>query len=210
MKLVALAAALFAGLLGLALGINSDWSVGIDTAVAEWFDTHRTARRDHEERGVFRYIGSPVHVLVAALVIGAALSARSRSVLPILCVTGGVGIGAVVEGTLKAVVGRTATSGPLLHYPHSYPSGHVTGTTALLGLTAVCLAAGQGRAVRAALAAVVTAGVLTVAYLALYIGAHTLTDVIGGMLLGGSIVAAGAAVLAAAARHPAATRAPAA
>jgi undecaprenyl-diphosphatase len=46
----------------------------------------------------------------------------------------------------------------------------------------------------------VTCAVLFVAYLALYIGAHTFTDVIGGMLLGGAIVAAGSAVLAAAGR----------
>ena len=204
MKLLArplwLAIALFAGLLGLALAINSGWSAGVDTAVAEWFDAHRTARRDREAGGVFGYIGRPTHVLVASVLIGGVLSARARSPLPLLCVTGGVGIGAVVEAGLKAVVGRTATTGPLLHYQHSYPSGHVTGTTALLGLTAVCLAAGHGRGIRWALAAVVTAGVLAVAYLALYTGAHTLTDVIGGMLLGGSVVAAGAAVLSGATR----------
>ena len=199
-----LAAALFAGLLVLALAVSSGWSAGVDTAVAEWFGAHRTARRDHEAGRVFAYIGRPTHVLVAAVLIGGALSVRARSVLPLLCVTGGVGIGAAVEATLKAVVGRTATAGPLLHYQHSYPSGHVTGTTALLGLAAVCLAAGQGRAVRAALAVGVGAGVLTVAYLALYTGAHTLTDVIGGMLLGGAVVAAGAAVIATATRAPAA------
>jgi undecaprenyl-diphosphatase len=109
-------------------------------------------------------------------------------------------VGAAVEATLKSVIGRTATSGPLLHYPHTFPSGHVTGTAALLGMIAVCLGTGRSRAVKTALAVLVTCAVLFVAYLALYIGAHTFTDVIGGMLLGGAIVAAGSAVLAAAGR----------
>ena len=131
---------------------------------------------------------------------GALLSARARSVLPALLVTGGVGVGAAVEGTLKAIIGRTATAGPLLHYPHSFPSGHVTGTAALLGMVAVCLGSGRSRGLQAALGVLVVGAVLFVAYLALYTGAHTFTDVLGGMALGGAIVAAGSAILAATSR----------
>ncbi len=204
MKRILVAVGLFAALLAVAAGINSDLLTGIDTAVAEWFDAHRTRKRDRQDAGIFGYIGRPLHVLVAAAVCGALLSARARSVLPGLCLVGGVGVGAAVEATLKAVIGRTATSGPLLHYPHTFPSGHVTGTAALLGMIAVCVGAGQSRAVKTALAVLVTGAVAVVAYLALYIGAHTFTDVIGGMLLGGAIVAAGSAVLAAANRVTAA------
>jgi undecaprenyl-diphosphatase len=194
------AVGLFAALLAVAAGINSDPLSGIDTAVAEWFDAHRNRERNREDAGIFGYLGRPIHVLVVAAVCGALLSARARSAVPALSVVGGVGVGAAVEATLKSVIGRTATSGPLLHYPHTFPSGHVTGTAALLGMIAVCLGAGRGRAVKTALAVLVTCAVLFVAYLALYIGAHTFTDVIGGMLLGGAIVAAGSAVLAAAGR----------
>ena len=31
------------------------------------------------------------------------------------------------------VIGRTATTGPLVDYPHSFPSGRVTGTAVLSG-----------------------------------------------------------------------------
>ena len=185
-----------AGLLGaLALSLNTEWCTGLDTFVADWFDTHRTRRRDAEAGGIFGYIGRPLHVLIAAVLCGTLLSARARSALPALLVTGGVGLGAAVEGTLKAVVGRTATTDPLEHYQHSYPSGHVTGTAALLGLIAVCLGATAGRTARTVLAIAAVFGVVFVAFLALYTGAHTFTDVIGGMLLGGSIVALGAAAL---------------
>ena len=50
-------------------------------------------------------------------------------------------------------------------------------------------------AVRTALALLVVASAGAVAVLALYTGAHTFSDVIGGMLLGGAIVALGAAAV---------------
>ena len=185
---ILLAAGLFTALAALAAGINADWLAALDTSVAEWFDTHRTRRRDHEAAGVFGYIGRPLHVLVVAVVCGTLLSVRARSAMPVIGVTGAVGIGLAVEQTFKAVIGRTATTGPLVDYPHSFPSGHVTGTAALLGTIAVFLGAGAGRAVRTTLAVLVVAAVVVVAVLALYTGAHTFSDVIGGMLLGGAIV----------------------
>ena len=128
-----------------------------------------------------------MHVLVVAAVCGTLLSFRARSAIPLIGVSGTVGLGVVVEQTLKAVIGRTASTGPLVDYPHSFPSGHVTGTAALLGTIAVFLGAGANRAVRTTLAGLVVTAV--VAVLALYTGAHTVSDVIGGMLLGGAIVA---------------------
>lgn len=200
-----LLAAGLAGVLGaLALSVNTELMAGLDTAVAEWFDRHRTRERRQEDGHIFGYIGKPIHVLVVAAVCGALLSLRARSAVPGLCVVGGVGVGAAVEGTLKAVIGRTATAQPLAHYPHSFPSGHVTGTAALLGMVAVFLGAGRSRAVQAGLALLVIGAVLFVAYLALYTGAHTFTDVLGGMALGGAIVAAGSAILAATSRATAA------
>ena len=186
---LALAAGLFTALAVLAVGINADWLAALDTSVADWFDTHRSRRRDQQAAGVFGYIGRPVHVLVAAMVCGTLLSIRARSAMPVIGVTGAVGLGVIVEQTLKAVIGRTASAGPLVDYPHSFPSGHVTGTAALLGTIAVFLGVGSSRTVRTALAVLVATAVFAVAVLALYTGAHTFSDVIGGMLLGGAIVA---------------------
>ncbi len=61
-------------------------------------------------------------------------------------------------------------------------------------MTAVCFGARRSRRRRAILTALVLAGVVIVALLALYSYAHTFTDVLGGMALGGAIVAAGAAL----------------
>ena len=188
MKTVWLAAACIATLAALAVAINSAVLIGIDTSVAEWFAARRIRSRDAEAAGVFGYIGRPVHVLIPALVCGGLLSLWARSVTPVVLVAGAVGVGVVVEATLKATVGRTVTAGPLVDYTHSFPSGHVTGTAALFGTIAVCLGS-------RAFALVAAGAVVLVAYLALYTGAHTCTDVIGGMALGGAIVALGAAFL---------------
>ncbi len=65
------------------------------------------------------------------------------------------------------------------------------GLAALRGMIAVCPAARTGRALKVVLTSLVAAGVLSVAFLALYAGAHTFTDIIGGMVLGGAVVALG-------------------
>lgn len=205
-RLVLLSAALFAALMALASQLNADWANALDASVETWLDTHRSARLRVDSAGAFRFLGSPIHVGSAALAFGALLSARNRSALPALLIVGGVGVGVGMEQALKATIGRTPATlaalhdGSLVAYQHSYPSGHVTGSAALLGMSAVCLGAQCNRATKTVLAALVVAGVLAVAFLALYSRAHICTDVIGGMFLGGAIVALGAATLAPSAR----------
>lgn len=197
-----LAAGLLAALIAMAVGINADWLTTLDTSVESWFDAHRSRRWKVDASGIFRFIGSPVHVASAAGACGGLLSLRARSVIPVVLVVGGVGIGVAAEQTFKALVTRTSTAvaelqerSVLQHFEHAFPSGHVTGSAALLGMIAVCLGTGASRTVRIALAVPVVAGVLFVGFIALYSMAHTFTDVIGGMLLGGAIVSLGAAVL---------------
>lgn len=189
MRLALVVIGAFTALTGLALGINSDWASGLDTSVADWFAARRTHREDVDAGGFFRYLGRPFHVLAVAVAFGLSLSSRRRSLWPMGLIVGAVAVGVLAEQTLKATIGRSATSGVPVFYAHSFPSGHVTGTAALLGSIAVCLGAGRSRAVKAAAAGLVVTGVLVVAWLALYVGAHTFTDVIGGMFLDGGIVA---------------------
>ena len=205
---VLLSATLFAVLVILALNVNADWMTAPDDAVERWLDAHRSKRWRVDADGAFGYLGRPLHVATAGVLAGSLLAWRSRSVLPLVLVTGGVGAGVALEQTFKAVFGRSEATLAALHdgsltaYQHSFPSGHVTGAATLLGMIAVCLGVGRSAAVKAVLAVMVVAGVLTVAALALYSRAHIFSDVIGGMVLGGAIVALGAAALAAA-RPPA-------
>ncbi len=197
-------AALFTLLAAFAVGINSEWLSGLDTSVETWFGAHRFPRWRPDANGSFRLLGRPGYVGSVAVVCGALLSARARSSIPVVVVVGSVGVGVVVEQTLKMVVTRTSTAvAELQHRPpshwhqfaHSFPSGHVTGSAALFGSIAVCLGVGSGRAVKATLVGLAVAGVLFVAFLAVYTEAHTFVDAIGGMILGGAIVSMGAAVL---------------
>lgn len=190
---------LAAGLLGLlaflAMHINDHRVAGLDVFLEDWFDAHRTRRREAAASGIFGYIGRPEHVAIVALAFGAPLSLLLRSALPLVCVMGSVGVGVAAEEVLKAVIGRTAGTGPLVEYPHSFPSGHVMGTTVVLGTIAVCLGVRANGFVRELLVVVVMAGVAAVSFLALFTGAHTFSDVIGGILLGGALVALTAAVV---------------
>jgi undecaprenyl-diphosphatase len=118
-----------------------------------------------------------------------------------------VGTGAVLERVFKALVTRTPDNlsklydaspqdlAQIAERAHTFPSGHVIGAATLLGMIAVCASVGRRLAVRTTWAAFVLFGVLFVAALALYVHAHLFADVIGGMALGGSIVAAGAALI---------------
>lgn len=195
-----LSTALFAVLLMLALQVNAAWLTVTDDAVQRWLEAHCSARWRVYADDAFRYLGRPLPAAIAGVAAGTLLALRARSLLPLALVTGGVGAGFLVEQTFKSVFGRSeatlaALQEPLTDYAHSFPSGHVTGATTLLGMIAVCLGAGRSAAVKAALAAVVVAGVLCVAFLALYPRAHVFSDVVGGMALGGAIVSLGAAAL---------------
>ncbi|MCX2934805.1 phosphatase PAP2 family protein [Mycobacterium sp. CVI_P3] len=201
LALVLLSAGLFTLLAAFAAGINADWLTQLDTSVETWFGAHRSPRWRVDANGSFRLLGTPGYVASAAVVFGGLLSLRARSVIPIVLVVGSVGVGVLVEQTFKMLVTRTSTTvaalqhRPLDSFAHSFPSGHVTGSAALFGMVAVCLAAGCGRAAKAVLGILAVTAVVFVAFLAVYVEAHTFTDVAGGMILGGAIVSLGAASL---------------
>lgn len=182
--LVLVAAGLSALLGALTVGMNADWLVSIDTALENWSDKHRTDRRGELAAGLWRFLGDPLHALIVAVVSGSLLSLRVRSPIAVVLVTGAVGVGVAVEETLKATV-----------HPHSFPSGHVTVATTLFGMIAVCLASGDSRLAKVSLGLLVAESVLFVAGLAIYSGAHTFTETLGGMVLGTAILAWGAAIL---------------
>ncbi|WP_327141579.1 phosphatase PAP2 family protein [Nocardia sp. NBC_01327] len=77
----------------------------------------------------------------------------------------------------------------------SYPSGHATATTALAGVTLLVYLGSRPGRVRA-WGAAVSAAVLVVAMCAtrLYLGVHWFTDVVGGVLLGTTVVLCAAVV----------------
>jgi membrane-associated phospholipid phosphatase len=112
-------------------------------------------------------------------------------------VIGTVAGAVLAETAISAVVYRPLTEAEIQASPilstehHSFPSGHVAGIGALLGILAACVAVERSRIVRALATALVVAGVVIVAFSRLYLGCHWLSDVIGAALLAGVFVIVG-------------------
>ncbi len=199
--LILFSAGLFSVLAILALEINAHWMTALDTSVWNWFAAHRSPRWRVDASGIFSYIGRPAYVATAGVISGTLLALLARSAIRAVLVIGSVGSGAAVEQILKAKVTRLPANlaelhdGSLIDYANSFPSGHVTGSVTLFGTAAVCLAVGRSRGLQAMLTFLACNLVFVVAFLALYSQAHIFTDVIGGMVLGGGIVALCAAAL---------------
>jgi undecaprenyl-diphosphatase len=194
-----LGAGLLAALLAVAGLISTEWIERLDLTLADQFGAHKSRRTTVVTDSIFGFIGRPEGVGITAAVVGTLLSLRARSLAPVVLVMGGVAASVAVEHALKATVGRRLPAALdhslLVDYIHSYPSGHVAGSAALLGTIAVLLGQGHGLNVRRILAGAVTVCVLSVAVMALYVHAHLLSDVVGGILLGAAVISLAAAVV---------------
>jgi membrane-associated phospholipid phosphatase len=192
-------AGLVLALTWLAIGVHvHGWVTALDAPTASWIRSvgHRS-RGLHDASFITARLGNPVSVAVAGLIGGALLAWRARSLRPGAVVIVTVG-GAVLANTaIRAVTYRPATAAEIQVSPllstghHPFPSGHVAGIGALLGIIAVCTAMGRSRTVQALLTVLVSAGVVIVAFSRLYLGHHWLSDVIGGALLAGVAVILG-------------------
>ena len=190
-------AGLLTALTKLAIGVHTHGRVTrFDADTMSWFIAHRSPEFNWAAK-VITALGSPGATAAAGLLCGAVLSWQARSVIPAVVVIGTVAGATLAETALKAVVMRPLTPVELQLFTnhHSFPSGHVTGTGALLGIIAVCVGVGRSRTDRAWLTGCVVAGVLVVAVARLYLGVHWLTDVIGGAALAGVFVSLGAVVM---------------
>jgi len=193
------AAGLLMAFTALAIGVHAHgWVTAYDAPTASEIGKaiHRSHGLDEASLTTARLDSSSV-IAAAGLIGGALLSWRARSVRPGVIVIATVGAAALAETAIKAVVDRPLTRAEVLASPllstehHPFPSGHVAGTGALLGIIAVCIGVGQSRTMRALLVAFVVTGVLIVAFSRLYLGFHWLTDVVGGALLAALFVILG-------------------
>ncbi|OUS89643.1 phosphatase [Rhodococcus sp. NCIMB 12038] len=158
-----------------------------DPVVLGWFADHRSEWVTGPAIAITD-AGGPVGTVLMAVVLGALLSRRARSLVPGLILIGTVGVAAAASTVTKAVVGRSRppiVSQVLLETDHSFPSGHVTGAMVLFTMVAVILGYGSPAARRGLLLVAAFTVTVVVAVTRLYLGEHWLTDVIGGILLGG-------------------------
>jgi undecaprenyl-diphosphatase len=191
-------------LTGLAIGVQAHgWVTLLDGPTASWI-AHRS--QHHHRLGAaaraVAHVGNPATIAMAAVVSGMLLSTRDRSLVPGIVVVATTGAAVLAKDIMAAIVERPVSTAEIAASPglggasHTFPSGHVAGTAALLGIVAIGIAARGSGALRALLASCVVAGTLIVAASRLILEAHWLSDVVGGALLAGIVVTVGAAVLA--------------
>ncbi len=175
------------GFLGIAAGVTAAGSPGpLDQAVATWFRAHRASGLTTAMQ-LATALGSTALVTGVALSVVLVLAWRRRwDALPVfgLAVPGGM----VVNVILKTVFHR-ARSGPeawsLSFSGYGFPSGHTMAATLLYGaLAAWALTALDMRRERIAVVFGAFALVALVGVSRLALGAHYLSDVLGGAAAG--------------------------
>lgn len=195
---------LLAAFVALTVALASGYLLGLDIAVVDWADTHRPDWAYWTAR-IFNYLGQGTPLMVIAVLLGALLAWRTRSVRPLLPPAAAWLLIYGVVGPLKLTTDRAAPSATykepflsqadaveLFHtagvYGRSYPSGHVVNTIVWYGVLALLLAALLRHAGRPLPhPAVLALRVLPPAIVLVtttYLGWHWFTDSVAGLLLG--------------------------
>jgi undecaprenyl-diphosphatase len=136
------------------------------------------------------FFGGTVVVAVMAVAVAGYVWWRYRDLIATALVPVSAAIGGLLNNLTKTVVGRPRP--PTAVFTHAtgyaYPSGHTAGFTsfavAVVGLF-ILLHAGRAKRVMAAVIAALAS--FAVGLSRVVVGAHWLTDVIGGLLLGTAI-----------------------
>jgi undecaprenyl-diphosphatase len=123
-----------------------------------------------------------VAVAVAATAIGVTVRRRWIDALVLIA---GLGLSYVAVHVAKAAYDRPRPAGSLVDTAlSSYPSGHALYAVSLVACATVLVRAGTGWAARIGAETVAIALVVAVAVSRVYLGAHYLSDAIGGLALG--------------------------
>ncbi|MEO7555427.1 MAG: phosphatase PAP2 family protein [Acidimicrobiales bacterium] len=161
----------------------------LDAAVLDWLVEHRAGWLTTVAR-VVTNVGSPTGMVVLAVVLTFVGVKRAvpRPWLPIVVAA----IADVTQSQLKPVFGRDRPpigTRLISEASFAFPSGHAAMAMTVLGMAAVLAPSllGHPRA-RGIQVALVTAA-LCVGASRLYLGVHWLSDVVGGVLLGGAFAA---------------------
>lgn len=182
------------GVLVLALAVsNNGWLTGADVPVAQWFVDHRSHALSESAMAITS-AGGPAETAALGLVVAAILVWRTKRYGPALVMLVTVGSASMLCTILKLIVGRERPPQSIqlmVETDASFPSGHVTGTAALLMMLALMAGARRPWAVRTLLLGIAVAVTVVVACTRMYLGVHWLTDVCAGALLAACAVSLG-------------------
>jgi membrane protein DedA with SNARE-associated domain len=129
-------------------------------------------------------------VMVAVTAVTAVWALARRRPIDALALVAGAALAYALVHILKAHYDRPRPPAPLVDTEDSsYPSGHATYVLSLVACATVLVRGGAGWAARIALVTVAAIIVVVVAVTRVYLRAHYLTDVIGGVALGTAVYA---------------------
>jgi len=192
----ALATLVLAGALAAALGEattddlrQGDGLAELDHPVATWLSQHRTGWLTAIMRAITT-LGSPLGVTITVGLVAAVACWQARRLSPALLTASVLGGAELLETFTKNLVARPRP--PLgMRVPgvsasgFSFPSGHATLAAAGYGLIGVLLIRYVHRtAARTAVWAGAASVAAAVGFSRLYLGAHWLSDVVAGWLIG--------------------------
>ena len=176
-------------------------AVGLDGSVLQWFVEHREPWLTTAVR-IVTDVGSSAFLIPLVLAVGAWYWRRHGTRRPLTLLALAYCGSFLVSQSIKALAARARPPDGLAveHFGgYAFPSGHATEAAAVYGMLAFVLASRTPRLRRKASAwACAVVIVAVVGITRLYLGAHWLTDVLGGWLFGSlwflAVVAASHAV----------------
>ncbi|MFD9698754.1 phosphatase PAP2 family protein [Lentzea sp. NPDC059081] len=168
--------------------LEGEGIAAFDQPASQWLADHREPWLT-TALYVFTQLGSPVALGLLATGVGVYVSRHRRSRLPVvLSLVGAAGIGLVIT-LAKALVGRDRPPPPvaaITESGYSFPSGHATGTSAIVLLCAwlVTRHLVTSWAGRVAVYATALGFIGLIGFSRVYLGVHYVSDVLAGWLLG--------------------------
>jgi len=186
---VAISAACWIAFAALAIVVSTSDTLSVDHSVLTWVGEHRSSGVTTAMRTV-TWLGSAAVLYPATLVLALYWWRRERDWRAGAMLAAGLAGSTVLYNVFKRITERPRppASDGLGTYSHwSFPSGHATQCTAFFAMLFVLAwLAGRSRLLPWGIAA--AAAVLAVGASRIYLGAHWLTDVLGGYALGGAWV----------------------
>lgn len=177
---------LLAGFAAVSIAVTAGWTQPLDQAVVMSVAGHRTDLLNNLAVNLTALGSAPVVTLITLCVaLYAFASGRQRIVLALLWTP----LSFLLDDVLKLLFQHPRPTEALIAIPDSYsfPSGHAVAASALYITLALIAARSEQR--RRPRRIIVVTGVsiaVLVAWSRVYLGVHYLTDVIGGLLLGGA------------------------
>jgi len=159
--------------------------VNVDIGVTRWAAAHATSTSLRVFGWLTQLGGTIGTIVIAVATVAYAMRARGRwsIALFVIVVVGGESL---LASLIKITVGRVRPDLAPFHVLSgaSFPSGHATAAAATWAVVALVFGRAASPRTRAILAGVAAGIAVSVACTRVFLGAHWMSDVIGGLILG--------------------------